>query len=393
MLLTSKSTWPAPTAAMAPGVGGRPKRVAYLAWLAIAIAMTTIGAAKAGDEPHLFTHQSYVDDVLRPKSLPVGDIKAMFAWVLGQLPDRVKVYPTENYFYFKFVANRTQYAGNIRLDASNRDEGKVHFAYFEDLGEWKREPPVKHMLMGAEQGVKVEKVEKLLYRITLGEKSVLFELNDLTGVAPPAKIIGKDEVYIGPIFDDAAIRFFLIYNTRLKIFHYVLDETVPVGELMTRSTLTPRILIGRRTGFAYYRDHKLERKLLIGVFEGNARVNNYFDGPFDQMPDNFLEGDALSKRIIEVEPSLAGKIDRFGGSPGGASRYMIAPYLHYSTEDELAVFHECATSKEVPAERYPECFVIEGYEGEGSGEEATGDEQPEAKAKSGKKKSGKNKAD
>ena len=28
-----------------------------------------------------------------------------------------------------------------------------------------------------------------------------------------------------------------------------------------------RILIGKRTGFAFYRDHRLERKILIGVFE------------------------------------------------------------------------------------------------------------------------------
>lgn len=347
---------------------------------------TTAGTtAAAADEPRLFTHQSYVEDVLLATALPVGDTKAMFAWVLGKLPDRVKVYPTENYFYFRFVTNRMQYAGNIRLDTSDRDQGKVHFAYFEDLAEWKREPPVKHVLLGPDHGVKVERVEKLLYRITYGTRSVLFELNDLTGVTPPASALGKDDVYIGPIFDDAAIRFFLVFNSRLKIFHYVVDETVPVGELMTPSSVTDRILIGRRTGFAYYRDHKLDRKILIGIFEGNARVNNYFDGPFDQMPDNFLEGDALGKRIIEAEPRLAGKIDRFGGSGDGSSRYMIAPYLHYSMEEELLVFHECATSKAVPAERYPACFVIESND-EGGGGETRESEPVKKKNKTGSKK-------
>ena len=80
------------------------------------------------------------------------------------------------------------------------------------------------------------------------------------------------------------------------------------------SKVADRILIGQRTGFAYYLDDKLDRKILVGVFEGNARVNNYFDGPFDQLPDNFLEGDTLRQIILEVEPSLAGQIDRFGGA-------------------------------------------------------------------------------
>ena len=43
---------------------------------------------------------------------------------------------------------------------------------------------------------------------------------------PPAGAIGADETYIGPIFDDSAIRFFLVYNRKLKTFHYILDETV-----------------------------------------------------------------------------------------------------------------------------------------------------------------------
>ena len=72
------------------------------------------------------------------------------------------------------------------------------------------------------------------------------------------------------------------------------------------------ILVGKRTGFAYYRDHRLERKILIGVFEQNVRLNNYFDGPFDQLPDNFIEGDTLRQAIIDSDPGLKGKIDRLG---------------------------------------------------------------------------------
>jgi hypothetical protein len=304
-------------------------------------------------------HESLVEDLMRATELPLADPVAMFAYVLGALPERVKVYPTENYYYFSFIYGKVRYAGNIRLDVMDRDRGRVHFAFYEDLAEWKDETPVTHVVLDMAQGVAVEKLDRLLYRISYRDKTVVFALNDLSGVVPHTGTLGPDEKYIGPIFDDSAIRFFLIYNTRLKIFHYVLDESVEVADQFSPATATDRIVIGKRTGFAFYRDHRLDRKILIGVFEGNARVNNYLDGPFDQLPDNFIEGDTLRDIILDVDPSLAGKIDRLGGSPDGADRFLISPYMHYRQEDELLVFHRCATSTKIDASLYYACFVLD----------------------------------
>jgi hypothetical protein len=315
--------------------------------------------AAGADRPILFTNESYVEDATRTEALPVNDPMAMFAFVLGSLPDRVKVYPTENYYYFSFVNRHTRYAGNIRLDVVDRDQGKLHFAYYQDLAEWKDEDPITHVILSQTQGVQVEKLDRLVYRISYAGKSVVFELNDLSQVEPPAGIFGPDEVYLGPIFDESAIRFFLVYDRNLKVFHYILDETVEVADQFKPAARSGRILIGQRTGFAFYRDQHLNRKILIGVFEGNARVNNYFDGPFDQLPDNFIKGDELRDAILAVEPQLTGRIDRYGISPGGEDRYLIGPYRHYRTEDDLMVFDACATSKRVPRVLYEACFVFD----------------------------------
>jgi hypothetical protein len=332
--------------------------------LASALLLAGLGAASAAEAPlRLYLNQTYLEDVANAAPLPLGDPKAMFRHVLESLPDRVKVYPTENYFYFNFMHDGSRYAGNIRLDASDRDRGKVHFAYFVDLAEWKDQDPVQHALLGLEHGVRVTKLAPLLYRITQAGKSVEFELNDLSGVKPPDGLLSDDERYIGPVFDESGIRFFLVFNSKLKLFHYVLDETVRVGDQFFPANATDRIVIGKRTGFAFYRDHRRERKILIGVFEGNSRVNNHFDGPFDQLPDNFIEGETLRSAILEVQPSLAGKIDRFGGSPDGQDRYLISPYLHYRYEDDLMIFHTCAESKSLPRQMYYACFVFDPDEG------------------------------
>jgi len=344
---------------MTDGVRSGVRLAAVVVALAAATRLAVAQGPPLPPQPRLYTHEQYVEEATRTTTLAIDDPVAVFAFVLGNLPDRVKVYPTENYYYFRFIHDGRQYAGNIRLDASDRDAGNAHFAYYEDLAEWKDEPPVTHVVLDASYGVTVEKLDRLVYRVSYGRKSVVFALNDLSDVRPPASVLGPDERFVGPIFDDSAIRFFLVYNSKLKIFHYILDETIPVAEDLVPSKVADRILIGQRTGFAYYLDDKLDRKILVGVFEGNARVNNYFDGPFDQLPDNFLEGDTLRQIILEVEPSLAGQIDRFGGSPDGSDRYLIAPYVSYRTEEDLKIFRDCAINPKIPPAQYYNCFVVD----------------------------------
>lgn len=333
-------------------------RLALIAAVAAGVFASLPLPATASERPRVYTNEQYIDDLTRKTSVPLDDPKAMLAFVLENLPDRVKVYPTENYYYFYFYHRGIRYAGNIRLDAQDRDQGKLHFAYFVEIAEWVKDDAVRYTLFGKNDGVAVEKIEPLLYRVTFGGKSVVFELNDLSRISPPASALGPDDRFFGPVFDESGIRFFLVFNKELKVFHYVLDETVPVADELVPSQITNRILIARRTGYAFYNEHRLNRKILIGVFEANARVNNYFDGPFDQLPDNFIKGDELRDAILAADPNLKGQIDRHGGSPDGASRYLIGPYIYYRTEQELLPFHECATNREIPRALYHACFVV-----------------------------------
>jgi hypothetical protein len=338
----------------------------------IALCIGTMLAAAAGlataqEVPQLETNQTYVQEVTRKTTLAIKDAMAVFDFVLGSLPERVQVYPTENYYYFRFALKGIRYAGDIRLDATDRDDGKVHFGYYEEPAEWKGEGDVDiEIVLDETRGVKVERLDRLVYRVSRGQRSVVFALNDLSQVKPPATALGPDEKFLGPIFDESAIRFFLIYNSKLKIFHYVLDETADVADQLVPMRRVDRLLIGKRTGFAFYRDHRLDRKILVGAFEANSDVNNYFDGPFDQLPENFIEGEALRQAIIESDPIVRGKIDRLGHYLDGSGRYGIHPYMLYRKEADLPVVHRCATDRKVPAAAYYKCFVFDQGDGRAS---------------------------
>jgi hypothetical protein len=325
--------------------------------LALLAGMT---AAPGQDRIHLHTNETEIGEVLRDGGLAINDPLAVFGAVLKNLPERVQVYPTENYFYFRFTQNGVGYAGNIRLAAADRDQGKVNFAYNEQPADWNANPRNHHAVLGAEQGVTVEKAAPLTYRVTQAAKTVTFVLNDLSGVKPQPETMRADETFLGPIFDESGIRFFLVFNSRLRIFHFLLDETTPVADQFTAIKGAEPIQIGKRTGFAFYPFDS--RKILVGVDERQSRLNTTLDGPFDQLPENFIEGEALRDAILTADPAVKGKIDRLGNFSDGTGRYLIHPYLLYRQPGDLAVFQRCATSKAVPAAQRAACFVIDDDE-------------------------------
>jgi hypothetical protein len=175
--------------------------------------MVSSTAAQAIDLPPLQTNQAYVAEVTtRGQTLAIHDPMAVFAYVLGSLPERVKVYPTENHYYFSFDLNGTRYAGNIKIDAHLRAEGKVEFSYYEDRAAWLKDTEGTGLTLDAARGVTVEQVEPLAYRVTYGKKSVVFALNDLLQIKPPAAALAPNDQFIGPVLDESAIRFFLVFN-------------------------------------------------------------------------------------------------------------------------------------------------------------------------------------
>lgn len=320
-----------------------------LAWFPALLVLSGLvwpqAAAQTQKQPTLFTNEQLVSEQTQGGGLDLDDISGMFQFVLNSLPDRVKVYPTENYYYFYFYQGGIKYAGNIRLDVGRRDEGFVNFAYFRATTLWASDNKDYGGTLGAAEGVTVKKLSDLSYEISAGEKTVVFELNDLSNVKPPEGALRAGETYLGPVFDESGIRFFLIFDKPAKKFHYILDETEKVADQLVEGRDLKHTLIGWRTGFAFLKEGQPQRKKLIGIYRANADVNNYLDGPFDQLPDNFLKGDELRQALLIARPKLKGKIDRFGNALDREERELIAPYAEYDTLDDLKIAEECARER------------------------------------------------
>jgi len=315
--------------------------------------------ANAAGLPKFETNQKQLEEINRAGGLDINNTKAVFSYAFNSLPPDVRVYPTENYYYFSFYHAGIKFAGNMRLDAFDRDRGILHFAYFNAFTRWNEEVISQYKQLSKDDGVDIKQLGKLTYRVTFNGKSTIFHLNDLSDVKPPKGLVNEWEEYIGPVYDESGMQFYLTYNKNSKLFHYILNQSTTVPDQFSLARSADDIQIGGRTGFAFFKDKFLDRLILIGVYEGNSMVNNYFDGPFDQLPDNFIKGDQLQKALVDESPELAGQIDRFGNTDQGKSRVLVAPYMYFSHESELVAFSACAKNADKDKTAYYACFKAE----------------------------------
>ncbi len=332
-------------------------------WLASIILLAIVylpGTQPAAAKPQLKTNQSFIENLNAKGGPQIKDLKSTLEFVLGSLPGEVIVYPTENYYYFSFYTDGVRYAGNLRLATRDRDEGLIHFAYFASANSSSEDGDMMYKKLSAKDGVIVKKIDELRYSVAYKDKTVVFRFNDVSGIKPPKDYLLEEEQYMGPVYDESGLQFYLVFNKKLKIFHYLLNESMNVPEELQVSTISENVLVGKRTGFVFYQHHKRDRKILVGVHSENAAVNNYYDGPFDQLPDNLNKDDTLRNAIVEADPSAKDQLDRFGYLKSGEGRYLIGPYLQYSDINEMKVFDECAKQYRDDREVYNGCFAVQG---------------------------------
>jgi hypothetical protein len=311
------------------------------------------GAEENAASNGVYLNQTYLEGALDERNFDIDNVMATFEHVFNSLPDQVVVYPTENYFYFQFGYRGLIYAGNMRLDIKDRDQGVVHFAYFNRFEDWNSELSTEYRPLDASDGVVVRKIADLVYDIGFGGRTVRFTLNDLSSVQVPANALADGEIFLGPVFDESGIQFYLIFNKTEKYFSFILNEDVPLADrFVPYDEARPAVSLGMRTGFAFYEDPYRDRKILVGVYQGNVQNNNYFDGPFDQLPDNFIAGTELQDAILTLYPSLDGEIDRLGNFDDQQGRVLVNPYINYSYLTELDRFLECGEYSDAEAALY-----------------------------------------
>lgn len=271
-------------------------------------------------------NQHWISD--QHRQVDVTDPQKILREVFAQVPDEAMVWPTENYYYFSFTANGRDYAGNFRLHPEEREEGLINFAYFD------RSDPswFRHLLLGPDDGVALEKLSDLDWTMTLDGRSVTFRMNTISQAPPAPGLLSPQERFVGRTFDESGVRFLLVFHDTQNRFLWLLD---PVQAKETKLVkLSPNLDIHVGSGFVFHRGES-GRLALVGVNSAEIVRNTYYDGPFDQLADNWLPETQFKEFAERSEPGIVGQINRRGEFKGQEARMAVMPYIQYRMSSEV----------------------------------------------------------
>lgn len=257
------------------------------------------------------------------------DRVAVIRYLLTQIPESAVVYPSERYYYFKFWCGHRLISGNLRF--CDVEKGQVHFGYFDEFdSQFLYTGTIDDGVTGSVRfsGTDVE--------LTFSGIRKTFRLDRSWQDSSDLKLSENEELVSG-ILDESGYLFWLVYNQLKRRLYFVLNESRTPERVIAVKSGDVQFLIGQSSRFIFYVDQKIGRKILVGVHEDNIRKNNYFDGPFDQVPPDLNIKSMLEKVYPYVKDR--GGIDEHGNFVAlHHSRVAISPYVKYSDTSSFLVF-------------------------------------------------------
>ena len=275
-------------------------------------------------------------DGSKPKPPPTAKSSCaeIFASVFADLPQEVEVLPTEHYFYWKRSVKGKPLHGNLRFANGLREQGILSFGY---AGEGISDS----QYFTATEGVTLTCPNDFTVHVTFNGRTVRFHLHQLPQT-PPGFPLLAEERFVERTYDESGLQFYLIYQTTGNFFLWMLDPTTP-GELKQLGT---DAWIDKTTGFVFWHDQG--RHILVGVAASSIRANNYFDGPFDQLADNYALASGRQALLEKAVPECMGRIDAWGNylDTPKPRRIALVPYCQYESIEEAMVFLKAALASD-----------------------------------------------
>ncbi|MBL8875672.1 MAG: hypothetical protein JNM86_07745 [Phycisphaerae bacterium] len=258
-----------------------------------------------------------------------NDPRTVLVSALAAAPARSTVYPSERYFYFETIIESRQVSGNIRF--TDIERGQVHIGYFDRFDPEARQGGT----FSAENGVVVASGPlPHTWIVSADGHSREFTLDQQYQTFRDRLALLPDEEFVTGVYDESGSKFGLIFFRPTASLYFVLVPDKAGEPLVSVRGDATEFLVGLHSRFVYFVDQPTGRRILVGVHSSNVRDNNYFDGPFDQVPPDL----SLREMLNETYPytKFRGGIDEHGNfNSFEGQRVAISPYQQYTSTDRL----------------------------------------------------------
>jgi hypothetical protein len=301
---------------------------------------------------HFTLNEDMIRETNTPSDSDACNPASVLRDLLRQIAPTATVYPTENYYYFGFFRGGNSYSGSLHFSVDNRDNGIVEFACYRAFTSW-LEPHIHDVVMkylSKDDGVSVIRIHKFVYDVEFQGTKVRFLLNKINQTADDDILSNGDE-FVGRLCDDSGIMFDLVYNRPQKAFYFILDPQIKVNETLVK--IENNVYIGSRTGFVYFDDIDVHRYILVAVNRDEVHNNSPYDGPFDQLPENYYDDIDFWSYVYDARPDLVGKLTNGGVylNRDPVVIFGLAPYQQYKSLTDLEFVDECTNKFQDHAKR------------------------------------------
>ena len=197
----------------------------------------------------------------------------------------------------------------------------------------------------------ITEIDPFRFSVRYNREDVIFNLLKLPQEPPKLFTLPPDETFVMRTFDESGYQFFLLFNEDRNYLFWVLNEEEPPRDFLEPIEDQPGLLVGRRSGFVFLIDEPNDdRKVLAAIRGANATLNHYYDGAFDQLADNYVDGTNVSEYLQRAAPTLRGRIDKYGyyTDRQGSSRVAASPYFVYFSDRELHRFMDGVRASDDP---------------------------------------------
>ncbi len=184
-------------------------------------------------------------DRIEANALDLTDRRAVISHVLSGCSQECNVYPSEQYFYYKFQSGERLISGNLRFCDSS--SGQVHFGYFDV---YDREFLYHGTLDNRVKGVEIHAADERV-SIRIDEIERVFVL------APPQfhgeMMVRNGEAIISPVLDESGFNFGLFFLEEGPRFFYALDPGAPLPDrLLPLKVGELEFFLGEESRFVFF---------------------------------------------------------------------------------------------------------------------------------------------
>ncbi len=312
--------------------------------VAILLLSTQFAKAQKSGERLFVLNEKMHESLTQGNGKTACNPSEVLADLLRQIGEKARVYPTENYYYFTFYRGGKTFLGSLRLAVGQRDKGIVQFACYEKYTGWidRETIPLVTKNLSQKNGVVVTKLSDFTYKVSFEKYSTTFHLNNLSQTKNKVPPAGNDK-FVGRAFDESGLIFNLMYNKPSKKIYFILDKPGSTPETFIQHKT--KIFIGKRTGFVFFED-QFQNYILVAANAEEVYKNTWYDGPFDQLPENFYKKIKFWDVVYDAFPELKGKIRDDGvmiNEPD--SVFGIFSYREYQNKRDLQFITKCTETQ------------------------------------------------